>query len=156
HVQGREIGQGLITQIKRIAGRNFHVLEIASFRVRLTEWRDKEMLKAQRMDDEREMERIEDRYLCLLAVMQAEHITTVAELVDDIESLFARTTGVKLSTVHRAKGLEAERVYVLDPQLMPSAYARSPWQQTQEANLQYVAYTRAQRELYFVRAQDIG
>jgi DNA helicase II / ATP-dependent DNA helicase PcrA len=156
HVQGRDIGAGLIAQIKRIAGKNSSVMEIAAFKPRLDAWRNKEMLRAQKADDEREMERIEDRYQCLLAVMNYEHIKTVAEMMDEINSLFERSTGVKLSTVHRAKGLEAERVYVLDPQLMPSKYARKEWQQGQEANLQYVAYTRARQELYFIRSQDIG
>lgn len=156
HVQGRDIGRGLIAQINKIAGRNAHVLEIGPFRERLQAWKDKEMKRAQDADDEREMERIEDKYQCLVAIMNYEHVTTVAEMVDEINALFERSTGVKLSTVHRAKGLEAERVFVLDPQLMPSKYARHPWQQTQEANLQYVAYTRAQRELYFIRAEDIA
>jgi ATP-dependent exoDNAse (exonuclease V) beta subunit len=33
---------------------------------------------------------------------------------------------------------------------MPSRFARQPWQKVQEDNLMYVAYTRAQSNLYFM------
>jgi superfamily I DNA/RNA helicase len=55
-----------------------------------------------------------------------------------------------LCTVHKAKGLEWNRVYILDEFLMPSKYARQAWQQQQETNLQYVAVTRAKQELKFI------
>ena len=72
-----------------------------------------------------------------------------------IRSLFTddgnghRTT---LSTIHRAKGMEAHTVYILDGHLMPSKYATQPWQQVQETNLKYVAVTRSLDTLYFVES----
>jgi superfamily I DNA/RNA helicase len=52
---------------------------------------------------------------------------------------------VILSSIHKAKGLEWPRVYILGrKQLMPSPYARQAWAQEQEKNLAYVAITRAQ------------
>ncbi|GGJ29128.1 UvrD-helicase domain-containing protein [Deinococcus roseus] len=60
--------------------------------------------------------------------------------------------GIMLCTAHQAKGLEAERVFVLaheefnvkDPSLLD-------WEQQQEKNLWYVALTRSRKELYLVR-----
>jgi superfamily I DNA/RNA helicase len=57
---------------------------------------------------------------------------------------------VWLSTIHRAKGDEAERVYILRPDLLPHPRARTPQQQEQEQNLRYVAFTRAKEALSFV------
>jgi superfamily I DNA/RNA helicase len=66
--------------------------------------------------------------------------------------MFGETSGgvVTLSTIHKAKGLEAERVFILDAWRLPSFYAKLPHQLEQEYNLLYVAITRAQRELYYV------
>jgi superfamily I DNA/RNA helicase len=58
---------------------------------------------------------------------------------------------VELSTVHRAKGLEADRVFILAPEKLPLVWAgQQAWETEQEQNLRYVALTRARRELYFV------
>jgi superfamily I DNA/RNA helicase len=58
--------------------------------------------------------------------------------------------GTLLSSVHRAKGLEAKRVFILRPDLMPHPKAKSAWEKGQEANLEYVAITRAIEELVYV------
>jgi superfamily I DNA/RNA helicase len=55
-----------------------------------------------------------------------------------------------LSTIHKAKGLENDRIFFLCPELIPSKYATQPWQYEQEANLKYVAITRAKQELIYV------
>jgi superfamily I DNA/RNA helicase len=60
---------------------------------------------------------------------------------DDIE-------GIMLSTVHKAKGLEAERVFIARPDLLPMN-ASTKWQADQEKNLEYVAITRAKNELIY-------
>lgn len=60
------------------------------------------------------------------------------------------TTGIFVATVHKAKGLEANRVYVYKPELMPSENAKLDWQLVQERNLEYVAITRARKELVYV------
>jgi len=58
---------------------------------------------------------------------------------------------VQLSTVHKAKGLEAERVFILRPDLMPHPAAKSADDMQTEANVEYVAITRTLNELRYVR-----
>ncbi|GAG99934.1 unnamed protein product, partial [marine sediment metagenome] len=60
---------------------------------------------------------------------------------DDIE-------GIVLSTVHKAKGLESDRVFIARPDLLPMNTS-SKWQADQEKNLEYVAITRAKNELIY-------
>ena len=60
--------------------------------------------------------------------------------------------GVLFSSIHRAKGLEAQRVFFLRTKNAPCPHpmAKSKWARKQEYNLLYVAISRAIEELYFV------
>lgn len=54
------------------------------------------------------------------------------------------------STIHRAKGSEADTVWFYLPDLIPSRYAKTEDELQQEDNLAYVAITRAKKNLYRV------
>ncbi len=62
---------------------------------------------------------------------------------------------IQLMTVHKSKGLEADRVFFIthydDVQLIPSKYAITDEQKKQERNLKYVALSRFKKEMIFVR-----
>lgn len=59
--------------------------------------------------------------------------------------------GVRLMTIHKSKGLESERVFVLGyEELLPSKYAKTITEMYQETCLKYVCVTRAKHELVFV------
>lgn len=77
----------------------------------------------------------------------------------DLEYLKARinkifkdedSDGICLTTVHKAKGLEADNVFILCPSLMPSSLATRPWEIESEHNIQYVAYSRPKKTLNFI------
>ena len=57
---------------------------------------------------------------------------------------------VVLSTIHKSKGLENERVIWLYPQLIPSQYAKTELELYQERCLKYVCITRAIKELIII------
>jgi len=59
-------------------------------------------------------------------------------------------SGVTLCTGHKSKGLEADRVFFLQRNLIPSKYAETPTELYQERCLSYVITTRAKRELIYV------
>lgn len=87
----------------------------------------------------------------------AEGLTSARDLHDRIENVFAESAdGVCLSTIHKAKGLEANNVYILCKTLMPSRFATQDWEKEQEQNLMYVAYTRAKYKLGFVSETEIS
>jgi superfamily I DNA/RNA helicase len=57
--------------------------------------------------------------------------------------------------VHKAKGLEADRVIILLPDKLPLKFPRQKeWELKQEMNLKYVALTRAKKELIFVNLSE--
>jgi len=75
-----------------------------------------------------------------------------------IDNLFSDHGGQRLTlcTIHKSKGMEWNRVFILDCHLMPSRYARKGWQKVQETNLIYVAHTRAKTELYFINSDSFS
>lgn len=87
----------------------------------------------------------------LLALHLATPYSTVDFLLNKIETLFTgKEDSIMLCTIHKSKGLEADVVYILNENLIPSKFAKSPEQQKQEQNLRYVARTRAKKELYYL------
>lgn len=82
----------------------------------------------------------------------SDDINTSEELIEKINNIFSdrKKGGISLSTVHKAKGLEADNVYIACRHLMPSTMAKKDWEIRQEYNLMYVAYTRAKNILGFI------
>lgn len=83
-------------------------------------------------------------------------INTMTELEKKINEIFSdrQKEGISLSTIHKAKGLEANNVYIACRSLMPSKSAKKDWEILQEHNLIYVAYTRAKNKLGFLSEDD--
>lgn len=147
-VMGREIGQGLKSIINKMNAKGVdHLVS------KLEGYRDREVEKAVAKKDDAKVEAIEDRInaiLCLIDSMP-ETSRTVPALLQTIDQLFAdKQSAVVLSTIHKAKGLEADRVFWLDRSSCPATWARQEWQKQQEINLCYVAATRAKKALYLL------
>ena len=100
---------------------------------------------------------ITNRYDMIKALtVLAENYTTKTELLSHIDEIFDETReGVILSTIHKAKGLEADNVYILCNSSMPSSLAKKEWEKNAEQNLIYVAYTRAKNKLGFISEDEI-
>ena len=77
------------------------------------------------------------------------------DLINKLKIIFSDDAdGICLSTIHKSKGLEADRVFIIHSELMPSKHAKKDWEKLQEKNLMYVAYTRAKSVLGFVTDFD--
>jgi superfamily I DNA/RNA helicase len=86
----------------------------------------------------------------------SEKYKTKKDLIKHIKDIFQEeSNGVCLSTIHKAKGLEADNVYILCNSTMPSKLAVHEWEKQQERNVMYVAYTRAKKILGFVSEKEI-
>lgn len=146
HVEGREIGAGLL----KLAKRWKTVKSIDALRTKLEEWCEKEVVKFMAKKKEVKAEQVRDRVDTLLALMDGcPDLACVEKKINDMFADDAPT--LTLSTVHRSKGREWPRVFVLGRrQFMPSTFARQAWQLVQEDNLIYVACTRAKNELVYV------
>ena len=92
---------------------------------------------------------LEDKVMTLLFLAKLSE--NIVDLKFKIRTIFTdEIQGIVLSTVHKVKGLEADRVFIVRPDLLPMQNTKS-WQYIQEKNLEYVAYTRAKLDLIFDR-----
>ena len=99
---------------------------------------------------------VQDRCAVLRVCFRSFGARSVDALCAEINAIFDDSDAfVSLSTIHRAKGLEAERVFVLEANTMPLSWnGQRPEQLAQERNLLYVALTRATHDLFLLRAPD--
>lgn len=148
-IMGKDIGQGLVALVNKMRAKGVDHLV-----AKLGEYTEREVEKAVAKKQEAKAEALRDKCDTVLFLVDTlpETDRTVPALLRVIDSLFsgAPGAGVTLATIHKAKGLEAERVYWLNRNACPSKWARQPWQQQQERNLCYVATTRAKAELVLI------
>lgn len=154
---GSDIGMSLCKMISNceVASEEFNMINVFS---RLYDEKNKLIDKLVKNQNITYEEALEDMFIVQYAekiqVIEAlgGNLTNPTEVIDKIKNIFAdkKTTGITLSTIHKSKGLEADRVFIVHPELMPSKYANTDSQKEQENNLIYVAYTRAKTTLGFI------
>lgn len=157
NIIGRDIAKGLTSLINKLANPNDTVDTLVTA---VEEWLEREMAKENKKKNPSDTKLImlDDKAQCILTFCDEVTQTngrTVSAVLARIDSIFSEPTagvGIRLSSIHRAKGLEAHRVFLLEPKGcgVPHPMARSPWQRKQEYNLRYVALTRAINELVYV------
>ncbi|MES2341701.1 MAG: ATP-dependent helicase [Pseudomonadota bacterium] len=155
-IQGREFGAGLIGLVKKLSTGKA-ASSIPALLERLARWEDRELARLEKMGREDLQDGVKDKAETLRVV--AEGTTGPRELEARLGLLFADDGAkdtVVCSSVHKAKGLEFRRVFVLRPTLhpaLPKGKVRTPKQAIEEANIEYVAVTRAMDALVWVEAK---
>ena len=149
-IQGRDVGQGLISTVKKLKADS--VPDLSS---KLSDWLHCETMKetAKRNPNENKLIALQDRVDCLYCFMEGQ--STIEDVVAKIEAVFTddkSSPGIKLSSIHKAKGLEADRVFALMPEGCgpPHPMAKTNQAREQESHLLYVMITRAREELIYV------
>ena len=85
----------------------------------------------------------------------AEGCNNITDLINKVNKIYSNSdTGICLSTIHKAKGLEANNVHIICRSVMPQKYAKTPSEIQQERNLIYVAITRAKHKLCYVSEKE--
>lgn len=140
-IKGRDIGAGLAAWI-----RNTRATTIAELRRCIESWHVAEHKRLGDLD--RDTSSVDDKAACL-RVLAAGH-DSVEAVVARVERLFDDREDegrITLSSTHRAKGLEFDRVW-----LLRDTYCK--WPGEEERNLLYVAITRSKRELVFAHDEE--
>lgn len=153
-IQGREFGGQLVTLIKKLTtGDN----QIDTLCAKLDDYENAEIMRisaANQFSSESQIQTVQDKCSCIRAL--SEGMTSVESLIKTVESLFDDThkqDQILLSSVHRAKGLEADDIFIIKPHLMPHSMAKLDWEREQEQNLIYVAHTRGLKRKFIVHEE---
>lgn len=91
---------------------------------------------------------------CDIILDLTEKFNSVQAIIDAVQDLFADSANenaIVFSTVHKAKGTEANNVYILFPELFPHPKAETESELLQERNLLFVAITRSLENLFFIK-----
>lgn len=155
YVKGRDIGKNLINMIKKTNKKTMpEVME--KLERELGRIIGKVVAKTKCTEQEAKESEMYRSYQDKLQVIDilSEGLTDANEVMDRIDMIFSDDSknGICLSTVHKSKGLESDRVFILcEDKFYLKACMRVDWMAEQERNLVYVAYTRAKHFLGFIQ-----
>lgn len=147
---GRDIGKSLISLFSKICPESETKLDDMVKAIK-----DWQMLELAKTEDTQKRESINDRAESLLTVLDS-NCRTARDFTRKLEQLFTQENAkIILSTIHRAKGLEFDKVihldsWRLDPERLFNKYDAGYFteeQLNQELNLKYVVETRTKNEL---------
>ena len=158
-VKGRDIAEGLINLIDKSEAKTMKgfesYVEIEKQKL-VKDICKKENCTAEEAEETGRYIAYMDRVNCIFAI--GENVSKLESVKEYINKIFSDeniVNAVTLSTAHKSKGLESNRVVILLPNKLPLTWKNQlDWQYQQERNLQYVAYTRAKKELVFVDVEQ--
>lgn len=141
-IVGRDIGQRLTNIAKKM-----RAYDVNTFYTKLGEWARKEIDRAKKANRKTRVQLICDQADTLRALLFG--INDLNVLYKRIEEMFgdASAAYVLCSSVHKAKGLESDRVYILQDTLYPGKGGKD---KQEEQNIEYVAVTRSKGALIWV------
>ena len=151
-ILGSEIGKGLIALAQKIAKRKGFTW--SAFKAFVEAYCLEQVKRFMDKGDEQKAQAIADECEALIFLYEEKLPSNLDALTNYIDSLFAdqsKAGAVVLATGHKSKGLEAERVFVLQPERVRLFFKnQTPAQAVQEQNLEYVMLTRAKRTLVYL------
>lgn len=157
-IQGRDLGGSLISLGRDLSRKGPYTEDVCELRKRLEIYETKqvEQLSAEEFVSERKIQQLLDKTSCFRIL--ADGLSTLKEMEERSKKVFAdmdvpMKDRITLSSVHRAKGLEAPNTYILRPDLQPFPAATEDWEMQQEKNLLYVAGTRSMATMTFVQGR---
>lgn len=153
-IQGKDLADKIENKIKSLVSRDASTTtlldRLAGFEIKQRNSLAKQYGEGTPRFDEA-LARLQDELTCIKYL--CEGLATVQEVYSRIQVLFAEVKKgnadnfTLLSSIHKAKGLEAHTVRIIEPDLLPHPMAKLPWQKEQEMNLKYVAITRSTERL---------
>lgn len=159
-IEGRDIGKALQEIVEKL-----HARTVPQFITKIEAWGEKQIARfAGAKNFETKSQQVGDQVQTLIAI--AEGASGVSEISSRITAIFQDTvTGSKpavvLSTVHKAKGLEWSRVYLLSSTFNrkrsqsapPMSEEAEAARAREESNIYYVALTRSKEHLVLVQGE---
>jgi DNA helicase-2/ATP-dependent DNA helicase PcrA len=157
NIKGREIGKGLVNLIQKTNKKDIKSL-IKQLKVDRVRIKEKLLNKGVKNVNEHEKVIIFTEKIEIISILSDTVGGSVDKLIKYINTIFLDDDmpGVVLSTIHKSKGMEAKRVFIICAELLPSKYAKQPHEIAQEKNLEYVMITRAKEELIYIPSHEFN
>lgn len=152
---GRDFHKGLQALVRNLCSRRPGNTKVSDLIVKLDRWQALEQEKA--AESSAKLERINDKHDALMSVIETldDYSVKATKVIDKIKNLFSPEQGqITLTTVHKAKGLEWNNVYILDSFRMNPRRNSTQAQIREESNIRYVAITRAIDSLTYICLED--
>lgn len=100
-----------------------------------------------------QVDMVRDQAEVIISIAAKRGLLRIKDVVAVLKELTTdQPNPVLLASIHRSKGLEAERTFILHPELLPHPKATSDHAKEQEMNLLHIALTRSKSELTFVES----
>ena len=142
---GFDIGPNLIRTLRKLGPETLTQAQVLNA---IDKW------EAERLAKARGEATVRDKAECLRVF--CDFGSTLAEITAWVENIFKVSGPIQLLSGHKAKGLEWDHVYHLDPWRIPSPFAVNDEDFEQEQNVKYVIETRAKNTLYFIDSLMFG
>lgn len=158
-IRGKDFVGELISMIM-----GFDVKTIQELKTNLEAWKFAQIDKKKKDDPEANVSSVEDRYEALVGFLDRGNFMYVGSAIKKLKELQAMCkgsgddtgSGIILSTVHQAKGLEAKTVYFVNVAQLPCKHARTEEELEAESNIAYVGITRSQENLFYIATSSEG
>jgi|GEM_PF-550092 len=151
-IKGRDIGEALKRDLEDIA--SLQGFQYSNFNEAIAEYKAIKFARFENLDNAEQLRiNLSDKLDAIKVVYQSQvNAKNIEDLKVYIDQLFSdEKSAVTLSTCHRAKGLEGDRIFIHKAEDMPMEWRdQLDWQLEQENNLLYVALTRSKSELFIV------
>jgi hypothetical protein len=152
NIKGRDIGVNLINMVKATGKKGvepiFNKLESDLNKLKV---KTKLQYPLRPVEEVPVIGNTVDKIEAISTIAKTYNCKSAEDIFKAIGTIFSEETdGIVLSTMHKSKGLEADNVFILDAHLVPSPWAKQQWEIDQERNLDYVARTRARKNLIYI------
>jgi len=146
-IKGEDIGASMISLINQMKA-----VDLNDLRSKIEEYR---CARIEKLLDAKEVkvasiEAVNDTCDCLMVI--ADNCSSIEDIIRKIDQIFAQDTkGITLSSIHRSKGRESKMVSIIDYSRIRLNHDRMKAEDhIQEANLNFVAITRAIDKLHII------
>lgn len=149
-VRGRDFGDSLMWIVRAVG--NDRPME--DFVTRLYQFMTERIQKMTECRKQGQIPGFEDRCNTILAL--CEGCSRSSDIAKQADKVFSDTPhgGIDMMTIHKSKGLQANNVFILRPDLLPHPRSKErSWMSDEERRLEYVAITRSQDQLFWVQPE---
>jgi superfamily I DNA/RNA helicase len=151
---GTDIGKGLVTLIGTISGKK--KMTVSAFSDKLEKWSSNRIQTLEQKGDEKAISILNDKVECIRIFIKNSNSQNLSDLTSTIEKFFGESKGncITLCTSHKSKGLEFDKVFILDRSKFNPNWVKMAWMKEQENNIVYVSVTRAKNNLVYIESNS--